>query len=258
MCWGHPSLRRRPAGLRREEVLLQRYRVLDGPETDASTVQQLWLAVHDSREITVELVCAHAIPYQRTPSGFGVCPAPSWPAVLSIRSAKDLEATSQHSDMPSSDAAADRNSEFLFAGSYGVCLLHLRALGLLQCLRRHNRHLVAHDHLCSALASVRSAAALPSGRGAVLDADQRDAGARERARAEPHLGAHGCHRAEGPPRLWLQLCSVNNTLQHMDVNCRSHVLLEDLGVCSLVLSNAECVMQLPGRVQAVQNVGRPH
>ena len=34
----------------------QRYRVLDGPETDASTVQQLWLAVHDGREITVELV----------------------------------------------------------------------------------------------------------------------------------------------------------------------------------------------------------
>ena len=49
--------RRRLAGLRREEVLSQRYRVLDGPETDASTVQQLWLAVHDSREITVELVC---------------------------------------------------------------------------------------------------------------------------------------------------------------------------------------------------------
>ena len=35
----------------------QRYRVLDGPETDAATVQQLWLAVHDSCEITVELVC---------------------------------------------------------------------------------------------------------------------------------------------------------------------------------------------------------
>ena len=45
------------AGLRREDVMSQRYRVLDGPETDASTVQQLWLAVHDGREITVELVC---------------------------------------------------------------------------------------------------------------------------------------------------------------------------------------------------------
>jgi len=69
------------AGLRREEVLSQRYRVLDGPETDASTVQQLWLAVHDSREITVELVCARTVPCRRTPSGFHACAAPSWQAV---------------------------------------------------------------------------------------------------------------------------------------------------------------------------------
>lgn len=34
----------------------QRYAVLEGPETDAETVQELWLAVVENREITVELV----------------------------------------------------------------------------------------------------------------------------------------------------------------------------------------------------------
>ena len=46
------------AGLSVDEVLGQRYQVLDGPETDAVTVQELWLAVHEGREITVELVRA--------------------------------------------------------------------------------------------------------------------------------------------------------------------------------------------------------
>ena len=44
------------AGLTRDEVIGQRYTVLEGPETDAATVQELWLAVHENREITVELV----------------------------------------------------------------------------------------------------------------------------------------------------------------------------------------------------------
>lgn len=46
----------RGAGLSRDEVIGQRYTVLDGLETDAETVQQLWLAVVENREITVELV----------------------------------------------------------------------------------------------------------------------------------------------------------------------------------------------------------
>lgn len=39
----------------------QRYAVLDGPETDAETVQELWLAVVENREITVELVRPRAL-----------------------------------------------------------------------------------------------------------------------------------------------------------------------------------------------------
>ena len=44
------------SGLSRDEVIEQRYAVLEGPETDAETVQELWLAVGENREITVELV----------------------------------------------------------------------------------------------------------------------------------------------------------------------------------------------------------
>lgn len=40
----------------RDEVVGHHYTVLEGPETDVATVQELWLAVHENREITVELV----------------------------------------------------------------------------------------------------------------------------------------------------------------------------------------------------------